>query len=88
MPTLRRDVLTGAAGLAAGGALFHAPALAQAEPFRIEPSADFLKMRSLVSLNAGYEAARNRVASALPPQPFVCGCHPGAERLVQRRRGT
>ena len=51
MPTTsRRDVLTGAAGLAAGTTLsLPAPALARAEPnapeagkpFRIEPSANF-----------------------------------------------
>ena len=49
--TSRRDVLTGAAGLAAGSTLaLPAPALAQAEPFRIEPSANFLELRRLVVL--------------------------------------
>jgi hypothetical protein len=51
MPTSRRDVLTGAAGLAAGSALaLPTPALAQAEPFRIEPSVNYIELRRLAVL--------------------------------------
>ena len=48
----RRDLLTGAAGLAAGSALSLAPAALAAEvsPFRIEPSANYLELRRLVVL--------------------------------------
>ena len=55
--TSRRSVLTGAAGLAAGSALPlpPMPALAQAEPFRIEPSANYVEYRRLGKLMADSE---------------------------------
>jgi hypothetical protein len=56
--TSRRDVIAGAAGLAAGSAMpLPAPALAQAEPFRIEPSANYLELRRLtVLINEAHRA--------------------------------
>lgn len=60
--TSRRDVLAGAAGLAAGSALsLPEPVLAQAEPLRIEPSAnyrEFLRLTTALNrrhrIDAGY----------------------------------
>jgi len=61
--TSRRDVLTGAAGLAAGSALsLPAPVLAQTEPFRIQPSADYLEVRRLMKLLAKLEMERHNRA--------------------------
>ena len=59
--TSRRSVLTGAAGLAAGSAvpLPPMPALAQAEPFRIEPSANYVEYRRLGKLMADSERERH-----------------------------
>jgi hypothetical protein len=49
--TSRRSVLTGAAGLAAGSALaLSTPLLAQPEPFRIEPSANYIELQRLTVL--------------------------------------
>ena len=59
--TSRRTVLTGVAGLAAGSALPlpPMPALAQAEPFRIEPSANYVEFRRLAKLLAETERERH-----------------------------
>jgi hypothetical protein len=58
--TSRRDVLAGAAGLAAGSALsLPTPALAHAEPFRIESSAEYLELRRLTKLLAELERQRD-----------------------------
>jgi hypothetical protein len=59
--TSRRTVLAGAAGLAAGSALPlpPMPALAQAEPFRIEPSANYVEFRRLAKLLAETERERH-----------------------------
>jgi hypothetical protein len=58
--TSRRAVLTGGAGLAAGSALPPPmPALAQAEPFRIEPSANYVEFRRLANLIAETERERH-----------------------------
>ena len=46
--TSRRDLLTGAAGLAAGSVLaLPAPVRAEEVPLKIEPSARYLEIRSL-----------------------------------------
>jgi hypothetical protein len=59
--TSRRSVLTGAVGLAAGSALPlpPMPALAQAEPFRIEPPANYVEYRRLAKLMADSEWERH-----------------------------
>src|SRR5690349_11826340 len=75
--TSRRDLLTGAAGLAAGGVLaLPAPAMAHpepaAEPFRIEPSANYIEFKRLARIVAEMDRGSGIAGTPIThDQPYV-----------------